>query len=241
MNLLNVFNNLKNELMNRTGILTEDNIRYYLFSKMYDQDNSLDNYYLELPYDSSLGMPLSGSNFSTLVTNRNGTHQELDLYYDNGNDKFAFEIKFHRPSDTTSGLPNKAGELFNDIKRLELITTANIRKFLVYITDDEMNNYFTIHRGMTNSYLNAYLNSFYTTSVNNNINAAYLAGGTKTNNDGSKTFFDCASKSFINIFNFRTIGSNLKMFFTDDFVCTSPSINARNPNGLLHIRVIEVL
>lgn len=154
MDLNKVFDSFVSVLSKQRQHLTEDNIRYYLFAKMYDQDNDLTNYCLELPYNNEIGNPIKGNydelDFSGL------NHRELDMFY-NGDEKIAMEIKFHRPSKTATGLPNKAGELFNDLKRLELIKQPNVRKIFVYVTDDEMHNYFlSSTRGITNPQLNSF-------------------------------------------------------------------------------------
>lgn len=40
------------DISNRTGLLTEDSVRYYVFKAFLSQDSKLNNYTLELPYES---------------------------------------------------------------------------------------------------------------------------------------------------------------------------------------------
>ena len=180
------------------------------------------------------------SDFSSLIVTKNGLHKKLDLFYKDQNCNVAIEIKFHRPSETTTGLPNKAGEIFNDIKRLQLICSENFKKYFVYVTDDEMNDYFINSKGITNPSLNNYLKSLYNSKTSQLIDNFHLKNANSIWRDGSKTFFDCASRSFRNTFDFSTISTKLKTIYSSDFVCSSISIN-QGKNGNLHIRVIEVL
>ena len=240
MNFDLLFESFSKELEKRIGILTEDNVRYMLFAKMLEQDPNLNNYTLELPYKGGKNNPLDNVDFSSLAKSNNSLHQELDLLYCSGELFYAIEIKFHRPSMTATGLPNKAGVIFNDIKRLELIKDAKFRKLFVYVTDDEMHDYFINSRGISNKCLHDYLYNFYTAKKNEIINNNYLNNGTISRQDGSYTFFDCASKSFTNKFNFESVKTDLKMIYKSDFDSKSSNIN-REKKGRLHLRVYEIL
>lgn len=142
-NLKRVFVNFASQLQNRDTNLeiTEDTVRMYLYKCMLDEDNDLNHYILELPYESkrtSLGIK---KNLLKKASN-NGSHQELDLFYNDEKNKFAFEIKFHRKGTSSSNKTEKAGAIFNDLNRLNIINGKGIEKYFVYVTDDEMMNYF---------------------------------------------------------------------------------------------------
>ena len=126
MDLNQVFENFCNKLSQRKGKMTEDNVRYYWFAQMYDEDPELNHYMLEAPYIKL-------------------QDKELDLKYFNGKEQWAMEMKFHRYSEN-SDLPHTdaAGDLFNDILRLQYAPVeAEIptRRLFLYVTDNEMDAY----------------------------------------------------------------------------------------------------
>ena len=111
----------------------------------------------------------------------NITKKELDFLYKNGNECYCIEIKFHRNPDpnSTYAHPDAAGSLFNDIIRLSVFQPGKAyeksseevmalpkatRRFLLYVTDDEMNQYFTDSSRSQKCYLDGYrqlLREFY--------------------------------------------------------------------------------
>ena len=219
MNISNVFNQFCNDLQNRTRIMTEDNIRYYWFASMLQQDNLLDNYTLEQPYAA---FPLNIATFSK---------KELDLLYDDQlyNEFYCFEMKFDRgPKRTTAAKTSAAGELFNDLQRLQQIpSTINgktTHRLFLYVTDDIMNNYFISGRQRNKSF-GRQLNDFYNAQVDNPINLN-LAGA-------PKTFLGSANKSLNNQNLF--VFPNLQLIHSRDFTCGSPSFN-----GGCHVRLYEI-
>ena len=174
MNIIDVFNQFCDYLLNRTGIMTEDNIRYYWFASMLRQDKDLNHYTLEKPYQT-----LSG--------------KEMDLSYQDNNDELYFEIKFHRDNGK-SDYPHTsaAGEIFDDLQRLKSIKTSIPQShcYFLYVTDDIMHNYFT--NNQTNTYVK-YRNNlkcFYEAAKNSIINLKFDPV------DTPKTFMERASKSF---------------------------------------------
>ena len=137
MNLAVAFNDFCTQLSARTGFLSEDNIRFYWFTAMLNQDKDLNHYSLEEPY------------YPALVGNK-----ELDLMYEDKSEILAIEIKFHRYSKQNHRnskknafpLPDSAGTLFNDVFRItswipRTPTTKSIRYFVLYVTDDRMHHY----------------------------------------------------------------------------------------------------
>lgn len=138
------------DISKRTGLLTEDSVRYYVFKAFLTQDNTLNNYTLELPYDSitfgkenpyHIQLPKNDG-----LERRNGKlEQELDLFNSNDGEPICMEIKFHRhPTAVAFPHPQAAGSLFNDLQRLNLFEAAGckrIHKLFLYVTDEEMNNY----------------------------------------------------------------------------------------------------
>lgn len=149
INLDDIFKNFCEKLSKRTGILTEDNVRYYWFAAMYEKDHELDHYTFEYPYMKAEVAELS--------------NKELDLLYKGNSERWFFEIKFHRNVDTNSAYAHTdaAGALFNDMLRLQTIKCKNdelskgdffsARYFFLYVTDDEMYNYLTTGRGCKGS------------------------------------------------------------------------------------------
>ena len=219
MNISNVFNQFCNDLQNRTRIMTEDNIRYYWFASMLQQDNLLDNYTLEQPYAA---FPLNIATFSK---------EELDLLYDDQlyNEFYCFEMKFDRgPKRTTAAKTSAAGELFNDLQRLQQIPpTINgktTHRLFLYVTDDIMHNYFISGRQQNKSF-GKQLNDFYTDQVNNPINLNFTGA--------PKTFSDRANKSLNN--STPIVMSNLRLIDSKDFMCGSPSFQ-----GGGHVRLYEI-
>lgn len=172
MNIEKVFSDFCNSLQGRTCVISEDTIRYYWFAAMMKNDKKLDlnNYSLEYPY-----------NLTKQIFERNKAKKELDFLYNNGEECYCIEIKFHRNPDSNSTYahPDAAGNLFNDLIRLSvfqpgkvyekslekvMILPQNTRRFLLYITDDEMNQYFIDSSKSQKCYLRGYrqpLSCFY--------------------------------------------------------------------------------
>ena len=91
-------------------------------------------------------------------------NKELDLMYKNDlstTEQLAFEIKFHRKNKpSTYAHTDAAGAIFGDLIRLQHYIFQNGigRRFFLYITDSEMDNYL---RNTSNQYRQM-LNDFYT-------------------------------------------------------------------------------
>lgn len=145
------------DISNRTGLLTEDSVRYYVFKAFLSQDSKLNNYTLELPYESiTYDKPSSDDKEENKygvrllkddgLERKNGKlDQELDLYHSNNGEPICMEIKFHRhPTEVAFPHPQAAGSLFNDLQRLNLFEAVGckkIHKLFLYVTDEEMNSY----------------------------------------------------------------------------------------------------
>ncbi len=220
MNIKNVFNQFYNDLQNRTGIMTEDNIRYYWFAAMLQQDSQLNNYTLEQPYSAS---PLGITNLS---------NEELDLLYMDSpsNECFCFEIKFHRQSNQSSSAKTlKAGNVINDLQRLQQIPTAingiTAHRLLLYVTDDIMHNYYT-SMAQANKVFGQQLNDFYNAKINAPLCLNFSGA--------PKTFLNSANKSLKNNPNPIMI-SNLRLIHSIDFACGNPSFI-----GGGHVRLYEI-
>lgn len=139
MNIHQLFADFYGELVKRTNLLTEDNIRYYWFAQMLNQDKFLDHYTLEKPYSDGL----------TGNTAMKG--KMLDLCYEDGNGGNHFvEIKYHRKGDSTLTLTENAGKIINDMYRLNTISKKGHRLFL-FVTDDCMENYLCLNTRTSNS------------------------------------------------------------------------------------------
>jgi hypothetical protein len=176
MNLEKVFRDFCDSLQKRTCVTSEDTIRYYWFAAMLqnDADYDLNNYSLEYPY-------LLKEDIFSKDQKGNIAKKELDFLYNNGEECYCIEIKFHRNPDpnSTYAHPDAAGSLFNDLIRLAVFQPGKAyersnekvvmlpkttRRFLLYVTDDEMNQYFTDNSRSQQCYLDGYrqpLRDFY--------------------------------------------------------------------------------
>lgn len=126
--------------------MTEDNVRYYWFAAMLQEDADLAHYTMEYPYDKSLFQRSSRA-----------AKKELDFLYLNGDDSYCMEIKFHRNPDpkSTYAHTDAAGSLFNDMLRVSIFKPgksfseqkyeckipANAKRLFLYVTDNEMHEY----------------------------------------------------------------------------------------------------
>lgn len=217
MDIGKAFKQFYDDLQKRTEIMTEDNIRYYWFASMLRQDPILNNYTLEQPYSDN---PIQVN----LLPN-----EELDLLYNSSDEIFCFEIKFHKGSkQTTKAKTSAAGDIFNDLQRLQLIPPAingkTIRRLFLYVTDDIMHNYF-ISGKQQNPFFSQHLNDFYDAQVNNPINIKFICA--------PNTFLDSANKSLNN--SNPIVISNLRLTHSRDFKCKGSSFT-----GDCHVRLYEI-
>lgn len=239
INFQTLMSEFSEDISNRTGLLTEDSIRYYVFKAFLSQDPVLDNYTLELPYDSITPVNKNNPYFVQLpekdgLGRRKGKlEQELDLFHFNNGEPICMEIKFHRhPSDINFPMPQAAGSLFNDLRRLQLFNSTDGRKIhrlFFYVTDSLMNNYF---EGGGNEYRNA-LKDFYSIKDRECFEFSELK---------NKTFKLASSKSFEDKDAWRG-PLKLKLLWGNPkpITCESDSIRGDIGKKLLHIRLYEVL
>ena len=255
MTLTELFDDFCQCLYDNTSIMTEDNVRYYFFACMLKQDPQLRHYILELPY-SSIKKGFNGLILNDgLRTESKGrlVNLELDMYYSSLFEKICAEFKFHRNSgESKSEYPHtlSAGEIFNDIRRLQLISfgdneSALLRRLLIYVTDDEMHNYFfNPENNESKRLFRQNLKNFYT-GADNYIpftGRKDTAEGNKKSKENLTTFMSGAFASF-EIPNGGTEYSfevNTKLIYSKDFICASPSLKkvAYGPN--CHVRIFEV-
>lgn len=234
--LSNVFREFKNNLdilFNKHSSLSEEDVRYALYLAFYNKNKNkkIENIYLEFPYDRLV------SNYNNIfIPNKNGVVNELDalIYNDNLNhdEYYLFEIKYHRrKKNTTSNKTKRAGDILNDIERLHVISgiynekfipkNVKIRKFFVYLTDDEMIDYYS-----ENYKKNCFLDFYFKNQKTINFD--------KFTSNCSNTFRDAARKSFNPNFSdpndydiikfdcayFNSVGTNLKIYEIIDCVST---------------------
>ena len=159
MDLCKLLDDFSSSLSSRSGILTEDTVRYCFYHHMLLQDPDLNHYTLELPYDSirkglcpNVRLVKNHGLNTTTSSNHNKKsegklNQELDMYYDNGLEQICVEVKFHRHAGNGSDFAHTmaAGQLVNDFRRLQLLRPAgegqNFKRVMLYVTDNEMRNY----------------------------------------------------------------------------------------------------
>ena len=224
-----IFHSFAGFLSERKEILTEDNVRYYLFYSLVkgDEDSNnfdLNHFILERPYISEES-PLR----SNKILTKANSNKELDLFYDNKKEnKFAFEIKYHRKTKSTYAHTDETGKIFNDLKRLSLIQNKEIKKFFVYVTDDEMKKYLNGKNTKNNTYRNE-LSKFYKAGINELTVINFFANDT----DVPKTFWKSANDSFSENYE-DNISLNIIKVFETDFTTRL--------NGLkLFVKIYEVL
>lgn len=188
-----VFPYFKEILSNRSNLLTEDNIRYYLFFSMAHVDEclnelNLDNFILEKPYRSK-----TSSFWDDDVLINKTINKELDMFYksDKNDEHFVFEIKYHKKTKSIFPHTNAAGAIFNDLKRLSFIKENKVKKYFLYITDSEMDKYLGNPPLMSNSY-RSFLSSFYNLEKYNTINLNLSS----KNEDIPITFWRSANDSY---------------------------------------------
>ena len=246
------------DISERKGLLTEDSVRYYVFKAFLTQDNKLNHYTLELPYDSiTFGKEnpynIQLQNNDGLERKNGKLEQELDLFHTNDYESICMEIKFHRhPSDIIFPMPQAAGSLFNDLRRLQLFSSTDgrkIRKLFLYVTDSLMDKYL---KAGGNGYREA-LKDFYSVKAwecfdfseleNKTFKLASFESISKSNErKENKTFKSASSKSFIDK---STWGIPLKLKLlwgnTDGIICNSISIREEEWKRTVNIRLYEVL
>lgn len=212
MNICLVFEKFCLQINERMTFMSEDNIRYYWFASMLEQDNVLNHYSLE---ESYVDLP----------------RKELDMLYHANNEDWCFEIKFHR-HDTKSTFAHTmaAGEIYDDLQRLKYFRSASNtrpRRFFLYVTDSEMNKYFVGKNSSSNSYRKV-LKDFYegkSTCIS------------LMEDNVPKTFWKEAFRS-IPIKNSSMQLSTIKLIESKDLNCLK-SISFQD--GECHIRLYEII
>lgn len=211
-----IFHSFAGFLSERKEILTEDNVRYYLFYSLVkgDEDSNnfdLNHFILERPYISEES-PLR----SNKILTKANSNKELDLFYDDKNEnKFALEIKYHRKTKSTYAHTYEAGKIFNDLKRLSLIQNKEIKKFFVYVTDNEMHKYLS-GKNIKNNFFRSQLSKFYKSSVNDVVTISFSINSTNV----PKTFWSSANDSFSENY-INKIDLKIKKVFETDFTTLS--------------------
>ncbi len=231
MNIENIVDTFISRLEARRGFLSEDNIRFYWFDSMKVQDPDLNHFSLEEPYADKSGK----------ITGRN---KELDLLYENENERWCIEIKFHRkpqkaPKSRTLAFTQSAGEIFDDICRLPLWESTSIdvkdkptRYFFLYVTDDEMHRYLSNTTKRHSKYRDT-LFDFYTIKENGEYQC-------KFNDSAPKGFKEKATASLKKEMLYVP---KLVIRTSRDIMCPSTSLKIPQGKSIpnCHIRLYEIL
>lgn len=249
MNLEKVFRDFCDSLQKRTCVTSEDTIRYYWFAAMLqnDADYDLNNYSLEYPY-------LLKEDIFSKDHKGNIAKKELDFLYNNGEECYCIEIKFHRnpDPDSTYAHPDAAGSLFNDLIRLSVFQPGKAyersnekvvmlpkttRRFLLYVTDDEMNQYFTDNSRSQQCYIDGYrqpLRDFYKLNEGDIWTPSFKEPIPETFK--KSTLFSMADNLTLSkIPNIRLVCS------CDDLNVDSNSIKGESKNRHCYVRLYEVV
>lgn len=247
-------------LFSRSGILTEDNVRYSLYHYMLAQDPDLNHYTLELPYDSirrelcpnirlvkDHGLKtLSDSKqksdetydqVSEEISNSESEgklNQSLDMYYDNGLEQICIEVKFHRHLEggSTYAHPQAAGQLVNDFRRLQQLTPT-----------DENQNFKRMMLYVTDTEMYNYI-TVASGSANKQYRQALKSffenGDLNCPKDAPDTFINNASKSF----NTKSSNFDVRSNVIENRVVACPGCTSIYPNDparkKLYIRLYEI-
>lgn len=235
MQIESVFDTFCAELEKREGIITEDNIRYYWFASMLNEDDQLNHYTLEYPYSEQCG---------------DLQNEELDMLYQSDDETWCFEMKFHRngESESTYAHTDAAGSLFNDLLRLQALKQnakwKNARYFFLYVTDSEMYNYLTAGKeckGGLNKEYRAKLKEFIELDAGQELSIDF-----RNIEDVPKTFIGSALTSFVkdaslehkDKIQIRRILLNRKQ---DNIQSQSPSLKEDNESKFCYARLYEIL
>jgi len=149
---------------------TEDSVRYLLFYSLTVLGGIDPNgVVLEYPYSV-----LERAKLDTLVLPR-------------GADKgIAFEFKYHRKNESGKPKPRsmQAGKVFADLWRLHMFNAVKADKYFVYVTDDEMNKYYS---NRSNG-----VHDFYNLNVGRElvIDQSYISGKSKTFRENAGKYTD---------------------------------------------------
>lgn len=266
MNLQLLLDDFSTELKNRSGNLTEDSVRYYLFACMLRQDSQLNNYMLELPYDlmisskASNGLPVNIDK-QTIPNGDQGKgfhNLELDMCYYNGSQCFSIEIKFHRHNNKSHAFPHtmSAGSLFNDLRRLELIQPNPLimeyDRLFLYVTDQEMHNYLVNDKNtvsesdddcdeLSQEEIRAYrskLRRFYTLEPGTSDRFTFeYDEALKDKRTTPMSFMDAANKSFPKSKEqHENVDVSVRKLYDSDLLSGSPSLK----EATCHVRLYSV-
>ena len=246
-----LFKDFSKSIEDRTGILTEDNVRYFFFACMLKQDPILAHYSLELPY--RLMGDSGGYDGITLSKGlETAGNLELDMYYSAGNERLCIEFKFHRNPSTgvksNTAFPHtmSAGEMFNDIQRLQHInvvdSSKSCRKLFVYVTDDEMHKYLGNPKRKSAGRFREVLRSFYS-GEKTGISLPEEMDLINGNLEGTpSTFRSYAYKSIEqDTQNSTCLRFGQRLLFQSDIFCPSKSLKQVTAEATCHIRIFEIL
>ena len=247
MDLCKLLDDFSSSLSSRSGILTEDTVRYCFYHHMLLQDPDLNHYTLELPYDSirkglcpNVRLVKNHGLNTTTSSNHNKKsegklNQELDMYYDNGLEQICVEVKFHRHAGNGSDFAHTmaAGQLVNDFRRLQLLRPAregqNFKRVMLYVTDNEMRNYLMNTGSRPSMYRGA-------------LTKLYNEGLFSCQIDDPETFRRYATKSFSEKTSSFKIISDIDITEMREVAC--PGCSSICPNipaeKRLHIRLYEI-
>ena len=245
MDLFKLLDDFSSSLSSRSGILTEDSVRYCFYHHMLFQDPDLNHYTLELPYDSirkglcpNVRLVDNHGLITTTASNadqesKGKLNQELDMYYDNGLEQICVEVKFHRHAGNGSDFAHTmaAGQLINDFRRLQLLRPAgegqNFKRVMLYVTDNEMHNYLMNTGSSPSMYRGA-------------LTKLYSKGLFSCQIDNPKTFLRYATKSFSEkTSSFKIISDITRMREVACPGCSSICPNIPDEKRL-HIRLYEI-
>ncbi len=230
MQIESIFKDFCDNLKERKGIMTEDNIRYYWFASMLKHDNSLNHYTLEYPYKKA--------NCDKLQ------NEELDMLYKSDDETWCFEMKFHRKGESESQLPYTiaAGSLINDLMRLQYLKRqngeskktnfVNARYFFLYVTDCKMADYlgYKPNNGERNNPYRNELRAFFTGTCHSL---------SFPSSDDLRAFEGSAKKSLGEVPKLSI--DSLRLLYKNDMECQSPSFfGEKDEPKPCYVRLYEI-
>ncbi len=183
---------------------SEDWIRYAFY-------RCLSSSFKITPLKFSFEVPFESETVPSVLISRDC---KLDALVDLGSKKYAFEIKFLREATnkTSTALCSSSGLLINDIRRLACINSETIEKYVLYVTDERFDYYFS--------------------NSHNNLDELYSL------DEKSRPFL--IDRDYIDS-HCETFRRNANKSVPDNFECNVQGVFLQDYTSRYHIRVLQVL
>ena len=169
-NIFKKFDDLLGERLSKGIVTTEDSIRYLFFYCLSVIGGINPNkVVLEYPYSS-----IARAKLDTLILP------------DGERDGVAFEFKYDRKNVSGRNKPRsmQAGKVFADIYRLYMFDAVDSDKYLVYVTDDEMDKYYKNRRNGVDGFYNLDMGEVFV------VDQSFISSKSKTFQENAGEYVD---------------------------------------------------